>query len=186
MGYKKIQGGVDGQTDFRRASEYWDRGDVSRAYKAFLSLAKRGDPSSQLNVGYFFDQGIGVARNEAKALYWYRRAYARKVAGAGANIAMIFRDGGETRRAIQWFLRAAKRGDDGAFLEMAKIYLGGREDVEIAKKYLLIVAKSNSVSEAESEEAEKLLAKLNVGGEKPSRKRTTTRRTAGPSRAREK
>jgi TPR repeat protein len=58
---------------FTRASQYWDAGDVTRALRVFKSLALDGDTAAQLNLGYFFDRGIGVRRSETKALFWYRR-----------------------------------------------------------------------------------------------------------------
>jgi TPR repeat protein len=146
--------------DFARACEVWDGGDVKLAYRLFHSLALRGDLGAQLNVGYFFDQGIGVRRNETKALFWYRRAYRRKHASAANNIGTIYRDRGETDRAIRWFQRAVALGDESGLLEIAKLRLRDGKQKARTLKYLERVTRSSSVTQAESEEAKKLLGDL--------------------------
>ena len=142
---------------FSRACELWDRGDAKRAYRVFHSLATRGDVGAQVNVGYFFDQGVGVRRNETKALYWYRRAYRRKDASAANNIGTIYRDRGATDRAIRWFRRAVALGDEGSLLEIAKLYLRAGTYRTRTLSYLKRVTRLRSVTEADSEEAKKLL-----------------------------
>ncbi len=146
--------------EFVRACELWDRGDAKRAYRLFHSLATRGDLGAQVNVGYFFDTGIGVRKNEAKALYWYRRAYRRKDASAATNIGTIFRDRGDTDRAIRWFRRAVALGDEGSLLNIAKLYLRAGKQRARTLTYLERVVRSSSATQAESEEAQKLLGNL--------------------------
>jgi TPR repeat protein len=53
-----------------------------------------------LNLGYFYDRGLGVRRSEAKALYWYRRAYRRGDASGANNIGTIYRERGDLRQAV--------------------------------------------------------------------------------------
>ncbi|MGH7118989.1 MAG: hypothetical protein ACREFP_08380 [Acetobacteraceae bacterium] len=60
--------------------------------------AKLGNPSAQLNLGYTYDVGIGVRRNRAAAIYWYRRAYRQGVGIAASNIGTIFRGRGQLPR----------------------------------------------------------------------------------------
>ena len=143
--------------DFTRASKLWDKRDVRGAFKAFLKLAQDGDSSAQVNVGYFYDEGIAVKKNKAKALYWYRRAYRRKNTSAAINIGIIFRDRGERARALRWFLRGTTLGDDSGFLMAAKLLLEDGQQKPRAMKYLKTVARSHKVSEADVEEATRLL-----------------------------
>jgi TPR repeat protein len=138
----------------------WDRRDIRGAFGLLLSLAERGVAVAYLNLGYFFDRGLGVQKSEAKALYWYRRAYRNGDASGANNIGTIFRDRGESRRAIAWFSRALKHGEHGSALEIAKIYLNaGKQRARIAK-YLKIVLASDRVSESDEEEAARLLKTL--------------------------
>src|SRR5207244_1618003 len=96
---------------FDRACAFWDRGKTKEALRLFLKGAKEGDGSSQLNVGYFYDLGLGVRKNPDLALYWYRRAHRRGNSSAANNIGTIYRDRGQTRKALEWFNRALKKGN---------------------------------------------------------------------------
>ena len=146
--------------DFARADDCWDKGNFKKAFKIFLSLAHRGDVASQLNVGYFFDYGISVRKNKPKALYWYRRAYARGSASAAQNIGTVFRDRGNFRRAEEWFRRALDCGGEGGALELAKLHLNSGKHLDRAREYLETVARSDKVSEFEKDEAKKLMRGL--------------------------
>ena len=142
------------------ADAHWNRGNVRRAFKLFLSLAERGETIAQLNLGYFFDCGIAVRKNKVKALYWYRRAYANGESSGANNIGTIFRDRGQWRRAVEWFERAIKGGNDGSALELAKTYLNAGKHPDRARKYLKMVCASDKVSESDEEEALRLLDEL--------------------------
>jgi TPR repeat protein len=144
---------------FRLACEHWDRGDTRRAFRLFLASAKADDVSSQLNLGYFYDQGIGVLPNQRKALHWHRRAYRGGEAAGATNIAIILRDQGQVRNAISWFKRALRGGDDDAALDLAQLYfkLGSPQK---AGPLLRKACQSTNVTEATRETAARLLKKL--------------------------
>src|SRR6266568_8045078 len=108
---------------FVRANEQWERRRLKSAFRLMLAAAKSGDSGAQVDLGYFYDTGIGVKRNRKAALYWYRRAARRGEGAAAANIGTIFRDEKDMKRALSWFRRAAKMGNGDANLEMAKIYM---------------------------------------------------------------
>lgn len=108
---------------FRRACALWDEGKASQAFRLFLSGAKAGDLSSQLNLGFFYDEGVGVRRNQAKALRWYRRAHRGGSSSAAVNIGILLRNQGRFAQAIQWFQRALSRGNHDSALQMGETYL---------------------------------------------------------------
>jgi TPR repeat protein len=107
---------------FTHASGYWDAGDLPRAFRLFKSLAVDGNTGAQLNLGYFFDHGIGVRRNEAKALYWYRRSYVGGEASGANNIGTIYRDRGDHKQALVWFDRAIKAGSAEPRSKLPRFY----------------------------------------------------------------
>lgn len=144
---------------FFRADRVWDEGHLRSAFRLFLSAAKAGDVSSQLNVGYFYYRGVGLRRDRKRALYWYKRAYRRGNASAAKNIGIVWRDSQQPRRALSWFHRATKLGDDDANLEIGKHYLQIEHDPVTATSYLELVLKSDRVSESSQEEASRLLGK---------------------------
>ena len=50
------------------------RKDYSTALQLWSGLASRGDPEAQTEVGRMYGQGLGVPKDEATALRWYRAA----------------------------------------------------------------------------------------------------------------
>ncbi len=147
---------------FAKASEQWERGKLRSAFRLFLSAAKRGDPSAQHNLGYFYDVGIGVKPNRVAALYWYKRAFRRGYRAAASNIGMIFRDEEKPKQALSWFQRAIRLGDADANLEVAKIYLQEEADVARAIVYLKRTAEAQpcDVTEGSKIEAQRLIKRL--------------------------
>ncbi len=148
---------------FERANELWDQGELRSAFRLFLSAAKAGDTSAQVDLGYFYNNGIGVKPNVAAALYWYKRAYRRKSRSAASNIGTIFRDQGDFKRALWWYERSVALGNADANLEIAKIYLkGGAGEAARAIPYLqrTCSADPSDVTEASREEAQQTLKKL--------------------------
>ena len=108
---------------FQRADEQYEKGNYKSAFRLCLAAAKGGSLSGQLNLGYFYKNGIGVKPNRKFALYWTRRAYRQGSGAAAHNIGLIFRDERKFNRAIAWFERAVRLNDGDANLEIAKIYL---------------------------------------------------------------
>jgi len=148
------------QNLFERGYKQWRKKNLRSALRFFLSAAQGGDVGAQVNAGYFYDRGIGVRRNRSAALYWYKRAYRRRDAGAANNIATIWRDEKKLKLALSWFKKAVRLGDDGANLGIAKHYLRNEHNPREATRYLLRVCQSNRVAEVEVEEAKRLLEEV--------------------------
>ena len=144
---------------FVRACTNWDDGALRSAFRLFLSGAKAGDVSSQLNLGYFYDEGIGVRVDKDKALRWYRRALAGGSVSAAGNIGLVFRDRGILPKAIKWLQRAIESGHDDSALELGKLYLklGKERD---AVKSLRIASRSQNVTPHTRERAQNLLRRF--------------------------
>jgi TPR repeat protein len=142
---------------FKLANDYWEKGDLRTAFRIFLKAAKAGNAGSQLNVGHFYDEGLGVRASRPAALYWFKRLYRRrKDAAAATNIGTIWRDEGSSKRALRWFEKAIELGDEDARLDIAKLYIR-QQNTGKAIPYLEKVLKSENVTEASAEEAKFLL-----------------------------
>jgi TPR repeat protein len=142
---------------FVLADKEWSQGNLQLAFRLFLSAANAGNRGAQLNVGYFYDIGVGIQRNQEMALYWYKRAYRRGDASAAHNIATIWRRNHKPKRALAWFRRAVKLGDDESILDIAKHYLQNGIKTRKVIEYLTKVSRSDWVTEAGEEEATRLL-----------------------------
>lgn len=142
---------------FVRADKFAEDGNFKAAFRLFLTAAKLGDRSCQVNVGNLYDDGKGVRRNRSAAMYWYKRAYRRGEASAASNIGVMWRNEKKYSRALDWFKKAAKLGDDEANLDIAKLYLAVEYKPAKAIPYLRRVCSSRRVTEAGLTEAKALL-----------------------------
>src|SRR4051812_37423495 len=91
----------NGRTIVRRNSTY--------AVRLLRQAAEGGDGTAARALGYAYDVGNGVPRDTAAALTWYRHAAKMGDTVAATNIATVYRDQGDLRRAHRWLLRAMKR-----------------------------------------------------------------------------
>ncbi len=147
---------------FEEASEAWDRGEVAIAQKLFQQGAKDGDESCQLNLGFFYDEGIAGEKNKKKAVHWYRKAYQGGCSSAASNIGTVYRDAGEYKRALWWFHRGLAMGDCDDLLEIGKLHekgLAKRKNPEKARSYYtkILAAAEGLVTEDTREQATKRL-----------------------------
>ena len=124
-----------------------------------------------LNLGYFYDVGIGVKRNRAAAMYWYQRAYRRGFASAAVSIGTIYRDENKTRRALEWFGRALAMGDVDVNLEIARIYIDDLKTPDAAVPHLQrVVGATAGVEVIESSREEALLLLKGIQRDRGNRK----------------
>jgi TPR repeat protein len=142
---------------FIRADQQDDNRNFRSAFRLFLAGAKLGEKGCQVNVGNYYDDAKGIRRNRKAALYWYKRAYRGGIATAANNIGVLWRNDKYPKRALAWFKKAARMGNDDANLEIAKYFLQTDPNPYKAILHLKIVCESEWVSEANVEEAEKLL-----------------------------
>mgnify|MGYP001552088159 CR=1 FL=1 len=91
----------------------FESGDYSRALALWLPLAEQGDRYAQSNLGFMYEYGQGVARDEQQAAHWYRQSAGNGLAAAQFNLALMYADGRGIRqdplRAAYWFLQAAEQ-----------------------------------------------------------------------------
>jgi TPR repeat protein len=145
-----------------RAHERWNAGELRSAFRLFLAAAKGGEPSAQLDPGYFYDVGIGINPNRSKAFKWYLLTYRNGHFGGASGIGTIYRDADDHKRAFQWFERAVALGDVDANFEIAKMFLREKAQIPKALRYLRRVIKGKpggNVTMHSWEQAHRLLKK---------------------------
>jgi len=141
---------------FNEACHLWERRRLRAAFRLFLAAAADGDLSSQLNVGYFYDCGIGTKKDTNEALRWYTKAHKRGDSSGTQNIGTVYLERGEKRRALRWFQRALAKGNDGSALDLGKLHFS-EGNLKLAAKYLELASRSQMVSEDTAEKAMQLL-----------------------------
>ena len=57
-----------------RVDQLWRDGDLEQAGAVALEAATEGWAWAQLRMGIFYEEGLGVERDEAQAVIWYRKA----------------------------------------------------------------------------------------------------------------
>ena len=81
------------QTQFDQGASAYERQDYAEAVRLWQLAANNGHIDAQLSVAHHFHYGLGVAKSEETALFWYDKAAAQ-----GNEMA---RDRAETLRALQ-------------------------------------------------------------------------------------
>ena len=65
---------VGAESPSERAAALWFEKDYKGAVSIWQHEAESGDPIAQYNLGWAFEEGLGVIRNVEQSLHWYRRA----------------------------------------------------------------------------------------------------------------
>ena len=140
--------------------------------RLFRRAAEAGDPTAAGALGYAYDVGKGIPGDKASALEWYRLAARMGSTTAASNIAMVYRDKGNLRRAHQWLLRTVEMGDGDAAVSAGYGYLYGigvRRDVSSARRMFRRALKGSDASPFGREEALYNLAIAHVDTGNPRR-----------------
>ena len=155
-----------------KAHAAWDMGRAKQALKLFQQGAEAGLVDCMLDLGYFFDVGIGTRADKAKAMCWYKRAYRRGDAAAASNIAVLYQEQGRKRLAFAWYTRSAGLGDGDSSLELARLSLAGigaRRSVPRARRYLKDALGSACITQDSLELAKALMRHLDASARRASR-----------------
>ena len=107
--------------------------------------AEQGDAVAQFNLGLMYAKGIGLAKDEAEAARWYRKAADQGDADAQNSLGVMYGQGlgglaKDEAEAARWFRKAADQGDADAQNNLGQVYeygLGGlaKDEAEAARWY---------------------------------------------------
>lgn len=118
-----------GAADLDKALRYHEYKDYDDAFAAFMELAQAGNAAAQANVGFYYDQGLAVARDAGEAARWYRLAAENGNRDAQYNLGALYEAGDGVARnyaeAFKWFSLAAAQGDAHAAVYLGLFYEEG-------------------------------------------------------------
>jgi TPR repeat protein len=145
------------------AKQAYDRGDYKTAYRLYKSLAERGSPIAQSNLGLLYYSSRGVSQDYAEAMKWFRKAANQGDAVGQYYIGLMYYNGKTVRQnyaeAMKWFRKAANQGDADAQYSLGLMYGTGKgvpQDDVLAYMWLNLASSRFSASEKERrEKAEK-------------------------------
>ena len=124
----------------------YQAGDVPLAVKEFSAGAEAGHSDSQFNLALMYEQGIGITKDESKALVWYLKAAQQGNSNAQYNLAVLYENGRgcdvNFKEANRWYRAAVAQGDGLAVGNLGMLYIraqGVKED-KVAGLALLITS----------------------------------------------
>ena len=105
----------------------------SKAFEWYLKAAENGEPEACQTLGFLYENGLGVAKDETKAAEWYRKAlelyleFAEQgMLLAQTGLAFMYKYGrGVTKDEAEvekWLQRAAEQGDMFSQVQLLNIY----------------------------------------------------------------
>jgi TPR repeat protein len=87
------------------------------------------DAEAQFNLGVMYADGYGVAKDEAEAVNWYRKAAVQGVAEAQFNLGAMYTYGlgvaKDEAEAVKWYRKAAEQGYANAQFNLGSAYYNG-------------------------------------------------------------
>jgi uncharacterized protein len=126
-GTPRAAGGAE--EEFRRGSALYKSKDVGGAAKIFLALAERGYAPAQLQIGYQYANGEGVARSDAQAVQWYRKSADQGYALAQNNLGLFYEIGRGVREdwveSARWYRASAAQDNSRGQFALGRAYQFG-------------------------------------------------------------
>ena len=113
-----------------------------------LELAKNGDVNSQMMVGYMFEKGEGVTKNEVEAVQWYQLAADKGNVYSQNKLGLMFLNSTgvaqDLAEAVKFFRLAADQGNLDAQYNLGKMFENGQgvtQDMIEAERLYRLAAK---------------------------------------------
>lgn len=109
---------------------------------ALQKRAYAGEGSAQHDLGALYVSGKLVARNDARALYWFKRAAEGGIANAQYNLGVFYQQGiavkPDMAQAVKWYKSAGDQGHAEALYNLGLAYMtgaGAKPDMDKALDY---------------------------------------------------
>ena len=92
--------------------------------------ADKGEAEAQSDLGFRYEKGQGVPKDEDEAVKWYRKAADQGHAPAQAKLGSAFANGRGVPKdeveAVKWFRKATEQGNAAAQSSLGTMYAMGR------------------------------------------------------------
>ena len=120
----------DTTEQYNHALSLKKKGTYPQAYKLLLGLAEQEHAEAQFDIGYLYDFGLGVPKDQKKSLEWYRRSAKngspRSLAYLGSAYSLGKGDFPKDRvQAKKLYLLAAEQGHARAQSFLGGLYFSG-------------------------------------------------------------
>ena len=144
------------------ANELIDQKRYDEALPIVKQLAEEGNAVAQSYLGRMYIKGIGVEKDDMKAVEWFRKAAEQGNAYAQRNLELMYRKiliRPEIRKALndalnvveEWYLKAAEQGNAVAQTKLGDLYLNGtgvvRDDRKAVEWFRKAAEQGNAVAQ---------------------------------------
>jgi TPR repeat protein len=110
----------------KRADAAYDRKDYAAAVPEYRKLALVNDTWAMSRLGYLYNRGLGVKRDDAEAARWLRKASEAGNVHSMYNLAVLYGSGQGVAQdydeAVKWYRKAAEGGDVDGMAGLAYMY----------------------------------------------------------------
>jgi len=115
-----------GHLDFNKGVAAAQEGDYAVAYCIWKPLADLGHAEAQYRLGWLYAKGLGLAVNEATAIYWWKQAAGLSHADSLFRLGWAYEHGEgaekDMAQAMSYYLQAARHGQEDA-IELLQLML---------------------------------------------------------------
>ena len=119
---------------FDDALAAYNKGEFSKAAHLFQQLANAGDPQAEHNLGFLYHAGKGVAKNDATAMKWYRKAADQGFAASQFNLGVMYQEGqgvsADMDQAVAWYTKAANQNYLAAENKLFQYYFAKQDTAD--------------------------------------------------------
>jgi len=132
--------------------------DPVRAVQWYRLSAEQGNSIAQNQLGVCLSLGLGASRNFPEAISWTKKALKLGESSAAHNLATIYRDMGQLKKAFEFYDRAVALGHMDSLLEVGlTLYygVGVKADRKAACKCFrkITIIEQNEVAQSTREDA---------------------------------
>ena len=103
--------------------------DEVRRFLEYKAKAERGDAAAQVSLGQCYDKGLGVEKDYAESVKWFRKAAEQDHARAQFNLGGSYHSGigvgKDYEEAVKWFRKAAEQDNANAQIGLGVCYYDG-------------------------------------------------------------
>jgi len=110
---------------YRIGDKYYYAENYVEAVKWYRQSADLGYAPAQGDLGFCYENGLGIPEDNRLAVYWYLKAAAQEESDAQYNLAECYRYGNGVEQnleeAIKWYRKAAEHNDEDAKEALAEL-----------------------------------------------------------------
>lgn len=107
------------------AVKYYEQKEYGKALSLFQQCAEQGDAFAQCHLGFMYQYGYGVIKDNQKGVEWYRKAAEKGNEYAQLFLGFMYYNGlgavKDENQSVYWYRKAAEQGNANAIAVLKKL-----------------------------------------------------------------